>query len=106
MGQLPRLDIKSLPGPETVVRRALDNGITFLARENFSSPSVIISGYLPVGALMEEADMAGLASMTAASMMRGTKNASSPKYMNPSSQSVPASTLRLENTAHRSPARH
>ena len=73
MGQLPRLDIKTLPGPETVLRRELDNGITFLARENFSSPSVIISGYLPVGSLMEEADMAGLASMTAASMMRGTK---------------------------------
>ena len=73
MGQLPRLDLKTLPGPETVVRRELDNGITFLARENFSSPSVIISGYLPVGSLMEEADMAGLASMTAASMMRGTK---------------------------------
>lgn len=73
MGQLPRLDIKTLPGPETVVRRELDNGITFLARENFSSPSVVISGYLRVGALQEEADMAGLASMTAASMMRGTR---------------------------------
>ncbi|MEE9217292.1 MAG: pitrilysin family protein [Anaerolineales bacterium] len=73
MGQLPRLDIKTLPGPETVVRRELDNGITFLARENFSSPSVVISGYLPVGSLIEEAHMAGLASMTAASMMRGTR---------------------------------
>jgi zinc protease len=73
MGQLPRLDIKTLPGPETVVRRELDNGITFLARENFSSPSVVISGYLPVGALLEEDHMAGLASMTAASMMRGTR---------------------------------
>jgi zinc protease len=73
MGQLPRLDIKTLPGPETVVRRELDNGITFLARENFSSPSVVISGYLPVGALLEEDQMAGLASMTAASMMRGTR---------------------------------
>ena len=73
MGQLPRLDLKTLPGPETVVRRELDNGITFLARENFSSPSVVISGYLPVGALLEENHMAGLASMTAASMMRGTR---------------------------------
>jgi len=73
MGQLPRLDIKTLPGPETVVRRELDNGITFLARENFSSPSVVISGFLRVGALQEEAHMAGLASMTAASMMRGTR---------------------------------
>ena len=73
MGQLPRLDIKTLPGPETVLRRELSNGITFLARENFSSPSVVISGYLQTGALQEEDHMAGLASMTAASLMRGTR---------------------------------
>jgi len=73
MGQLPRLDIKSLPGPETILRRELDNGITFLARENFSSPSVVITGFLRVGSLQEEPDMAGLASMTAASLMRGTR---------------------------------
>jgi len=73
MGQLPRLDIKTLPGPKTVLRQELDNGITFLARENFSSPSVVISGYLRVGALLEDTHMAGLASMTAASLMRGTR---------------------------------
>ncbi|MFQ5943545.1 MAG: M16 family metallopeptidase [Anaerolineales bacterium] len=73
MGQLPRLDVKTLPGPETVVRRELDNGITFLARENFSSPSMVISGYLRAGSLQEDAQMAGLASMTAASLMRGTR---------------------------------
>lgn len=73
MGQLPRLDISTLPGPETVVRQELSNGITFLSRENFSSPSVVVSGYLHAGALQEEAHMAGLASMTAASLMRGTR---------------------------------
>ena len=69
MGQLPRLDTKTLPGPETVSRRELKNGITFLARENFASPSVVISGYLRVGSLQEESHMAGLASMTAASLI-------------------------------------
>jgi zinc protease len=73
MGQLPRLDVKTLPGPDTVLRKELDNGITFLARENFTSPSVVVSGYLHAGALQEEPHMAGLASMTAASLMRGTK---------------------------------
>ncbi len=73
MGQLPRLDTTTLPGPETVLRRELGNGITFLSRENFSSPSVIVSGYLQAGALQEEQHMAGLASMTAASLMRGTR---------------------------------
>ena len=55
------------------MRKEFTNGITFLARENFASPSVVISGYLKVGALLEETAMAGLASMTAASLMRGTR---------------------------------
>lgn len=74
MAQLPRLDIKVLPGPETVHRRTLPNGVVFLARENFASPSVVISGYLRVGALLESAEKAGLASMTASSLMRGTQS--------------------------------
>jgi hypothetical protein len=34
---LPKLDIRSLPGPATIERRVLANGLTILARENFSS---------------------------------------------------------------------
>ena len=73
MAHNPRLDIKTLPGPETVHRKRFSNGIVFLARENFSSPSVVISGYLRVGSLQEKAEQAGLASMTATALMRGTQ---------------------------------
>jgi zinc protease len=41
----------SLPGPDDIVRHVLPNGITVLARENFASPTVVVSGYLQAGAL-------------------------------------------------------
>ena len=50
---LPELDISSLPGPETITRATLENGVVVLTRPNFASPSVVISGYLPAGALLE-----------------------------------------------------
>ncbi len=69
---LPKLDIRSLPGPETIQRRVLANGMTILARENFSSPSVVVSGSLTAGALDEPRDRAGLADLTASALMRGS----------------------------------
>ncbi len=73
---LPRLDTRSLPGPENVTRRELPNGIVVLARENFASPSVVISGSLRVGALNEPWDgsRAGLADFTASALMRGSEH--------------------------------
>lgn len=70
---LPKLDVSSFPGPETVHRHELENGITFLARENFSSPSVVISGYQEGGSLAEPPDHAGLADFMMSMLMRGTK---------------------------------
>lgn len=74
LGQItvPELDRSTLPGPETIERVVLRNGITVLARENFASPSVVIHGYLPAGALLEAPERAGLASLTASALMRGT----------------------------------
>jgi zinc protease len=68
------LDLRSLPGPETILRQVFPNGIVFLGRENFSSPSVVLSGYLWVGSLQERAEQAGLAALTAAGLMRGTED--------------------------------
>ena len=62
---LPHLDPVALPGPDTIRREVLPNGIVVLIRENFSSPSVVLSGYLLAGALANTADTAGLAFMTA-----------------------------------------
>lgn len=73
---IPELDRAALPGPETIERRVLDNGLTVLARENFASPSVVVHGYLPAGALLELPEKAGLASLTASALMRGTSSRS------------------------------
>ncbi len=73
---LPQLDVLRLPGPETIHRRVLPNGITILARENYTSESVVISGYLSVGSLDEEPEQGGIAYLTAQGLMRGTKTRS------------------------------
>jgi len=62
----------SVPGPHDIVRHELNNGIVILVRENHSSPSVVINGYLPVGAYDERPEQAGLAAFTASALMRGT----------------------------------
>jgi zinc protease len=69
---LPRLDLAALPGPETIHRRQLANGITLLVRENFAAPSIVLSGFLQGGSLAESEETAGLAYLTALAMMRGT----------------------------------
>lgn len=62
----------SLPGPEDVHRQVLANGITVLARSNFNSPSVSLSGYLHAGSLLDPDDKLGLADFTASALTRGT----------------------------------
>lgn len=69
---LEPLSANSLPGPENILRRRLDNGITILARENFNSPVVVIGGYLEVGSLLDPDDRLGSAIFTSLALMRGT----------------------------------
>jgi zinc protease len=64
--------LTSLPGPDDITRAVLSNGITVLARANFNSPSIVISGYLQAGSLFEADSKAGLAGFTASALMRGT----------------------------------
>ena len=59
-----------------IVRRELPNGMVALVRENFTSPAVVVSGYLPAGSLAEPDDKAGLAGFTAALLTRGTERRS------------------------------
>lgn len=63
---------RALPGPEDIHRVELENGLTVLIRENFTSPSVVIDGRLPGGALFEAPEQAGLASFLGNMLMRGT----------------------------------
>ncbi len=73
MSRDPSAPWKSLPGPDDIHRAILSNSITFLCRTNFSSPSVVVSGYIPSGSYLDPEDKLGLAYFTAASLMRGTR---------------------------------
>ncbi len=63
----------SYPGPEDVTRVILPNGIVVLLRANFSSPSVVVGGYLPCGSLFDPDEKLGLADFTASALLRGTE---------------------------------
>lgn len=66
----------TLPGPETIARRRLPNGIVALARENTTSPTATVIGLLPAGSVVEEATQAGLAAFVADMLTRGTEHRS------------------------------
>src|SRR3989304_3540043 len=72
----PRLDPKSLPGPENTARWTLPNGIVLLVRQNHASPSVVLNGYVSAGAVDEDGSPAGLAHPTAGGVVRGGPNPS------------------------------
>jgi zinc protease len=63
----------ALPGPHDIARYELPNGIVLLARQNKATSSVIVSGFLSVGAYDEEAELAGLADFTASALTYGTE---------------------------------
>jgi zinc protease len=65
----------SIPGPEDIHRKVLPNGITVLSRSNYSSTSVVISGYVAAGSQFDPLDKLGLAYYTALGLMRGTRQA-------------------------------
>jgi zinc protease len=65
------LDPRTLPGPETIVRKELPNGATVLVRENFLSPSVVVLGTVWAGGLDESDEKAGLAALTSGCLLRG-----------------------------------
>ena len=64
----------SLPGADDIHRVVLPNGITVLSRANFNSPSVVISGYLKTGSLLDPDEKLGLADFVSSALMRGTNS--------------------------------
>jgi zinc protease len=65
------LDLRAIPGPETISRREFPNGMTVLVRENFLSPSVVVLGTIWAGGLDETDEKAGLAALTSGCLLRG-----------------------------------
>ncbi|MEN6408316.1 MAG: pitrilysin family protein [Anaerolineaceae bacterium] len=66
----------TLPGADDITRVRLENGITVLARANFASPSVVISGYMATGSLNDTDEKLGLSYFTSLGLMRGTQKRS------------------------------
>lgn len=64
------------PGPESIRRHVLDNGLTVLIYHKPSSESVVVEGLVQAGGLVDGKERAGLASFTADMLMRGTKQRS------------------------------
>jgi zinc protease len=64
------------PGPDSIHRQRLPNGIVVLAHENFASETIVIEGIVRAGALVETREIAGLANLTATLLMRGTEKRS------------------------------
>lgn len=62
----------SYPGPESIFRHTLDNGIVLLVYENFSSQTVVINGLVHAGAIADPPEQAGLADFTSSLLLRGT----------------------------------
>ncbi|MHB8625455.1 MAG: M16 family metallopeptidase [Aggregatilineales bacterium] len=74
MTSMVNIQRNTLPGSDDIARAELPNGIVILARENFTSQSVVISGSLAVGSVFEAEQTAGTASLAASSLLRGTRN--------------------------------
>jgi zinc protease len=66
-------ELHSLPSAADITRQLLPNGILVLARPNFNSPSISMSGYLQTGALNDPPDKLGLSDFTSLALMRGTQ---------------------------------
>ena len=63
---------KNFPGPATIARKALPNGVTVLSYNNPNVSSVILIGLLNCGSTMDPQDKLGLAHFTASMLSRGT----------------------------------
>lgn len=64
----------ALPGPDTVTRVVLDNGLIVLVRENHAAPVAVIDGYLPIGSIHDPSGKEGLAAFVANMLSRGSAN--------------------------------
>ncbi|MCC7130075.1 MAG: insulinase family protein, partial [Anaerolineae bacterium] len=71
-----QLPLHSLPSQENILRQEFSNGMVVLARSNPNSGSLIVSGNLLAGGLLDPEDKLGLADFTAAGLMRGTQRRS------------------------------
>ncbi len=68
------MPVSKYPGPESIHRYLLPNGLIILVFENPITESVVIEGLVRAGSLIETRATAGTASFTSEMLMRGTAN--------------------------------
>lgn len=61
-----------LPGEDIISRTELPNGLIVLTKSDFTSPSIVVSGYLQCGAINDPEEKLGLGLFTSYALMRGT----------------------------------
>lgn len=66
--------LNGVPNSSNITRVVLPNGITVLVYENHHTHSVVLSGMMLGGSVHESPQQNGIASMTAAALMRGTEH--------------------------------
>jgi zinc protease len=68
----PSVPNSTLPGPDSITRVVLDNGLIVLVRENHAAPVTVIEGCLPTGSIHDPLGKTGLASFVASMLTRGS----------------------------------
>ncbi len=74
---LDQINWGHMPGEENITQTILPNGIKILCKTDYLSPSVVVSGYLQGGSMLDPSEKLGLALFTSYALMRGTTNQSS-----------------------------
>ena len=66
--------LNHLPGPDSIIRRELNNGIVLLVRENPSSNTAAVIANLPCGSYLDPMDKTGLADIMSNLLNNGTQS--------------------------------
>jgi zinc protease len=70
------VSLKNMPGPETIHRFELSNGMTLLCMNNENSSSINLVGLLKTASKLDPPEKLGLADFTASMLSRGTQSRS------------------------------
>ena len=62
-----------MPGPENILRKQLDNGITVLVHEHTGTRTAVVNASMPCGAYLDPVGKTGLADFTANCLSYGTQ---------------------------------
>lgn len=68
-----RTHLNNIPGPENILRKQLDNGITVLVHEHYGTRTAVVNASMPCGAYLDPIGKTGLADFAANCLSYGTQ---------------------------------